>query len=189
MQKQTAYILGNGISRQNFKLNELKTSKFGVGPIFGCNGIYRDHPEEIDYLIAIDNKIQLEIINSNFNKNKFISVPIEEQYEPYEYSPTHYRNNAGMVAMKEAIKMGYETLICLGMDFIIEDKILNVGNIYEGTNCYGVDTKASYYDTVNRCHYLNWFIKKYNFVNYIFVFDKNYKFRLNPSDNLKYVIW
>ena len=148
-----AYIVGNGLSRKPFDLNSIKTNGlepyYGKAPIFCCNAAYRDF--DCDYLVALDKKIIEEINNSTFPKHKFIIPPINEQYESQEYhngKGLTPRNNAAMIAMNEAIKFGYKHLVCLGMDFVIENKELNLGNIYDGTNAYGPETRASFFDTM-----------------------------------------
>ena len=44
----TAFIIGNGKSRENFDLEQLRPH----GHIYGCNALYRNFAP--DYLIAID---------------------------------------------------------------------------------------------------------------------------------------
>jgi hypothetical protein len=44
------FLIGNGESRKDFDLNVLKP----YGKIYGCNAIYRDHPDLCDALIAVD---------------------------------------------------------------------------------------------------------------------------------------
>ena len=42
----TAFVIGNGESRNIFPIEKLK----GKGVIYGCNAIYRDH--KVDYLFS-----------------------------------------------------------------------------------------------------------------------------------------
>ena len=51
------FCIGNGESRKDFDLNVLK----GKGKVYGCNAIYRDYPDLIDVLTAVDNGIIHEI--------------------------------------------------------------------------------------------------------------------------------
>ena len=46
----TAFIIGNGESRNIFPIDELK----GHGVIYGCNAIYRDHPMLCDHIVAVN---------------------------------------------------------------------------------------------------------------------------------------
>ncbi len=59
-----AFVLGNGISRQQIDLNLLKT----LGRVYGCNAIYREF--EPDVLISTD-------------------LPISERIQHEGYSRTH----------------------------------------------------------------------------------------------------
>lgn len=150
----TAFIIGNGKSREAFDLSSLKP----FGKIYGCNALYRDF--EPDYLVAIDEAITEEIRASNFPKEKFIHPPFEEQFENPEFNPfTRLRSNAGMNAMIEALRHGHRELICIGFDFIIQND-LALSNMYDGTNAYELKTRTSLQDGLRRSLYLNWFAKK-----------------------------
>ena len=46
----TAFIIGNGESRNIFPIDNLK----GHGVIYGCNAIYRDHPMLCDHIVAVN---------------------------------------------------------------------------------------------------------------------------------------
>ena len=46
----TAFIIGNGESRNIFPIENLK----GNGVIYGCNAIYRDHPMLCDHIVAVN---------------------------------------------------------------------------------------------------------------------------------------
>jgi hypothetical protein len=46
----TAFIIGNGESRNIFPIDNLK----GKGIIYGCNAIYRDHPMLCDHIVAVN---------------------------------------------------------------------------------------------------------------------------------------
>jgi len=46
----TAFIIGNGESRNIFPIDKLK----GHGVIYGCNAIYRDHPMLCDHIVAVN---------------------------------------------------------------------------------------------------------------------------------------
>ena len=51
----TAFIIGNGKSRQHLDLNKLRPH----GKIYACNAVYRTF--EPDYLVAVDTKMVSEI--------------------------------------------------------------------------------------------------------------------------------
>ena len=46
----TAFIIGNGESRNIFPITDIKDK----GTIFGCNAIYRDHPTLCDHIVAVN---------------------------------------------------------------------------------------------------------------------------------------
>lgn len=53
----TAFIVGNGESRLMFPIKDLK----GHGVIYGCNAIYRDHPDLCDVIFAVNQDMYDEI--------------------------------------------------------------------------------------------------------------------------------
>jgi len=59
------YVLGNGESRKDIDINELKKT----GRVWGCNAIYRDY--DLDGLVAVDPMLEHEIYRSGYaHKNK-----------------------------------------------------------------------------------------------------------------------
>jgi hypothetical protein len=193
---KTAYIIGNGVSRESFDLMDLK----GNGKVFGCNALYRDYTKEDytlpDYLVAIDNPIINEIKNSNFPKERFLNPPEDEKWEPVElhwgrsatpdWNPARPRSNAGMNAILESIKKGYTTIYCFGFDFLVVDESIAMSNVYDNTNCYGLETRANISDTRNRMKYLGWLIEKHNTVKFIFCYPKGTAFYQAESENVSF---
>ena len=167
----TAFIIGNGTSRKGFDLTRLKP----YGTIFGCNALYRDFPDYSipDYLVAIDEGIMTEIEHCDFPSKRVIFPPVDERWEPAECNIGRPRSNAGVNAMREAIKMGYNQLICLGFDFMIANEKQSVSNIYHGTDNYGMETRASAADNPGRIRYVQWLVNKYPDVDFIFIFPNN----------------
>ena len=53
----TAFIIGNGESRNIFPIEELK----GHGQVWGCNAIYRDHPLLCDHIVAVNPPMYKEL--------------------------------------------------------------------------------------------------------------------------------
>ena len=53
----TAFIIGNGESRNIFPIKDLKNK----GIIYGCNAIYRDHPELCDHIVAVNDSMYEEL--------------------------------------------------------------------------------------------------------------------------------
>ena len=165
---KTAFIIGNGTSRKGFDLTRLKP----YGTVFGCNALYRDYPDHSipDFLVSIDDGIITEIEHSDFPSKRFIVPPIDERWEPAECNIGRPRSNAGMNAMREAIKMEYNQLICLGFDFLIQDDKQLLSNMYDGTQNYGPSTRANAADNPGRVNYLQWLVAKNPEVDFIFIF-------------------
>jgi hypothetical protein len=164
----TAFIIGNGTSRKGFELTKLKP----YGTIYGCNALYRDYFDNSipDFLVAIDDGIITEIEGSDFPSKRFIVPPMDERWEPAECNIGRPRSNAGINAMREAIKMEYNQLICLGFDFLIQDDKQLLSNVYDGTQNYGPSTRASAADNPGRVNYLQWLVRKHPEVDFIFIF-------------------
>lgn len=53
----TAFIIGNGESRKIFPIENLKSH----GIVYGCNAIYRDHPQLCDKIVAVNEEMYQEI--------------------------------------------------------------------------------------------------------------------------------
>ena len=53
----TAFIIGNGESRNIFPIETLKDK----GTIYGCNAIYRDHPKLCDHIVAVNDEMYDEL--------------------------------------------------------------------------------------------------------------------------------
>ena len=183
--ENTAYIIGNGASRQPFDLMILR----GKGTVFGCNALYRDFsftsPKYVlpDFLIAIDDAITVEIESSDFPTNRVIIPPENEKWEPVElhwgrsatkdWNPARPRSNAGMNAILEAIKKGYSDLHIFGFDSLVVDNKVALSNLYDGTDCYGYDTRANLQDTRNRMTFLGWVIEKNPDTHFTFCYPKD----------------
>jgi hypothetical protein len=53
----TAFVIGNGESRNIFPIDTLKEK----GTIWGCNAIYRDHPKLCDHIVAVNQPMYDEL--------------------------------------------------------------------------------------------------------------------------------
>ncbi len=160
----TAFIIGNGPTRLDINLHDL----VGKGKIYGCNALYRDF-DKFDYLVVIDEQfkklIEMGGKEGVVEGTKLILPPDEECVE----ETTGRRSNAGMNAMREAIRHGATKLFCLGFDFIIKDEVANTNNVYKDTEGYGKETHATYEDSKHRVNYLHWFMNQNKDVRFTFV--------------------
>lgn len=159
----TAFIIANGTSRVGFDLRLLSEA----GVIYGCNAIYRTNPDDVDFVVAIDDGIIREIEQSDYESKKVIIPPEDERWEPFECNAHRPRSNAGMNAMREAIKRGAKTIIGLGFDFMLIDESQSISNIYDGTKNYGMGTRAHASDNIGRASYLDWLAKTNPSVDFI----------------------
>ena len=160
----TAFIIGNGPTRLDINLHDL----VGKGKIYGCNALYRDF-DKFDYLVVIDEQfrklIELGGKEGVVEGTKLILPPDEECIE----ETTGRRSNAGMNAMREAIRHGATKLFCLGFDFIIKDEVANTDNVYKDTEGYGEETHATFEDSKHRVNYLHWFMNQNKDVRFTFI--------------------
>jgi hypothetical protein len=176
-ENKVGIILGNGPSREQIELSNL----VGKGTIFGCNALYRDF-DGYDYLVAIDDRMIDEIkTTSKRLSGQAIFPPEQERYE----ETTGRRSNAGMVAMREAIRRDHNILYCLGFDFILSsaDSVLNV---YGGSKNYEPHTQEGLMEAgYHRTKYLEWFTSQNPDVQFVFVIPDGAQTK--PLDSLNII--
>ena len=80
-----------------------------------------------------------------------------------------------MNALQEAIRRGYHKLYVLGMDFILEDDKYTMSNLYDGTDNYTMETRATANDQRARTGYLTWFCNQHPDVSFRFVVPNDAK--------------
>ena len=125
----TAFVIGNGVSRQAVNLELLRP----LGKIYGCNALYRDFVPDV--LIATDRPISTEIQNSGYAiKHMFYTrKPIEGQGAlkvPHEY----YGYSSGPMATGIAATDQHHTIYMIGFDMGPVNNRFN--NIYADTDFY-----------------------------------------------------
>ena len=77
----TAFIIGNGESRNIFPIQNLKNK----GIIYGCNAIYRDRPELCDHIIAVNQPMYEELKQWHDKTNPNLKI-----YGPDDISKWNY---------------------------------------------------------------------------------------------------
>lgn len=134
------HVIGNGESRNNFDLTDLKGTKIG------CNAAYRDI--KLDYLVAVDRRMIDEALQNDFRKpiytrkdwiNNFPFAPNITLLPSLPYKgelkaddPWHW--GSGPHACNLAANMGFKEIHLWGFDLWgIENK---VNNVYKGTSNY-----------------------------------------------------
>jgi hypothetical protein len=125
----TAFVLGNGVSRQAVALELLRP----LGKIYGCNALYRDFVPDV--LIATDRPISTEIQNSGYAiTNKFYTrKPIEGQGAlkvPHDY----YGYSSGPIATGIAAMDQHHLIYIIGFDMGPVNNKFN--NVYADTDFY-----------------------------------------------------
>jgi hypothetical protein len=77
----TAFIIGNGESRNIFPIDTLK----GKGVVYGCNAIYRDHPELCDHIVAVNTNMYEELAKWHHNNKGSLNIHGIKDISPWDY--------------------------------------------------------------------------------------------------------
>jgi len=184
-QHNAAFVLGNGTSRLQLKLETLK----GKGTIYGCNALYREF--EPDYLIAVDTKMVNEIIASGYqnmhqvwtNPNKGITSKSNVNF----FSP-HKGWSSGPTALWMACNQKYANIYIFGFDYQgIEGKF---NNVYADTFNYkkSADTATFFGNWLSQTEKT---IKEYKDINFFRVVEPNtfVPDRLQGIPNLRHITY
>jgi hypothetical protein len=137
-QNNVAFVLGNGQSRLNLNLKELKTQ----GTIYGCNALYREF--EPDFLVAVDTKMVNEIIASGWHKTHSVwtnpNKGITSKSNINLFSP-HKGWSSGPTALWMACQQKFSHIYIFGFDYQgIEGR---VNNVYADTFNYKKSNDAA----------------------------------------------
>ena len=124
-----AFVLGNGVSRQDVDLANLKH----FGPIYGCNALYRDFTPDV--LISTDRPISQRIQDSGYAlKHKFYTRrPIEGQ-GAHVLPQKYYGYSSGPVATSIAALDRASIVYLIGFDMGPINNHFN--NVYANTEFY-----------------------------------------------------
>jgi hypothetical protein len=135
-----AFVLGNGRSRLNADLNQLKQ----YGKIYGCNALYREFAP--NFLIAVDMKMIFEICASGYHLTNQVWTNPNKQYE--KYKNLNFFNKprgwaSGPTALLKACMDNNLNIFILGFDYVgINNKI---NNVYADTLNYKKTTDNAIY--------------------------------------------
>ncbi len=77
----TAFIVGNGESRNIFPIENLK----GKGVIYGCNAIYRDHPMLCDHIVAVNPPMYEELATWHNNGKESPQIYGRDNISEWDY--------------------------------------------------------------------------------------------------------
>ena len=106
-----AFVLGNGISRQNLDLNQLKT----LGRTYGCNAIYREF--EPDVLISTDTPISERIQHEGYSQLHvhYTRKPLPDS-GARRITQKYFGYSSGPVAVGQAALDGAISVYLIGFD-------------------------------------------------------------------------
>ena len=131
--KRTAFVLGNGTSREPVNPEHLAV----YGNTYGCNALYRSFNP--DYLIAVDTKMILEINKSGYQRNYEVWTNPNKAYtrmQGFNFFQPSKGWSSGPTALWLASQHGSETIYILGFDYrgLKEGKAFN--NLYADSANY-----------------------------------------------------
>jgi hypothetical protein len=126
----TAFVLGNGVSRQNINLIQLHKN----GPVYGCNALYREHAPTV--LVATDRPIATAIQESGYSlTNRFYTRRPAAKSGAKQVPADYHGNSSGPIACAIAALDGNRNIYLLGFD-LGPDQNNTFNNIYAGTEFY-----------------------------------------------------
>jgi len=125
-----AFVLGNGISRQQIDLPLLKT----LGRVYGCNAIYRDFVPDV--LISTDLPISERIQHEGYSqKNMHFTRKPLPGLGAYKIAQQYFGYSSGPVAVGQAALDGARAVYLVGFD-MGPTRIGRFNNIYADTEFY-----------------------------------------------------
>ena len=137
---KVAFVLGNGTSRKDISLDQLKTK----GSIYGCNALYREF--EPDYLVAVDTKMILEINKAGYQHSHEVWTNPNRAYHQmtgFKFFNPSKGWSSGPTALWLASTHSAQDIYILGFDYQgIDDKI---NNLYADTPNYKKSNERATY--------------------------------------------
>ena len=125
-----AFVIGNGISRKNIDLTQLRS----IGKIYGCNALYREFTPDV--LVATDRPIATQIQESGYAlTNEFYTRRPIEELGAKSLIPEYQGYSSGPNALGLAAWHGNLQIFILGFDMgPTENNFFN--NVYADTEFY-----------------------------------------------------
>jgi hypothetical protein len=135
----TAFVLGNGISRQSLDLNKLKPH----GTIYGCNALYRTFVPGV--LVSTDTPISTAIQNSGYSLNNihYTRRPLPDS-GALRIPPKYFGFSSGPVAVALAAEAQHSCIYLLGFD-LGPNQFGMFNNMYADTEFYKKSSAAPTY--------------------------------------------
>lgn len=133
-----AFVLGNGVSRQQVELAKLK----GIGKIYGCNALYRDFVPDV--LVSTDRPISEKIQSTGYaNQNIFYTRRPIDGLGARPVPQKYFGYSSGPIATGIACIDGAETVYLVGFDMGPVNNKFN--NVYADTEFYKKSTAVPTY--------------------------------------------
>jgi hypothetical protein len=125
-----AFVLGNGVSRQQIDLTQLKT----LGTVYGCNAIYREF--EPDVLISTDTPISERIQHEGYSQTHvhYTRKPLPDS-GARRITQKYFGFSSGPVAVGQAALDGAFAVYLIGFD-MGPTRNGRFNNIYADTEFY-----------------------------------------------------
>lgn len=185
MMKSDILIAGNGPSRLNFNLNDLK---FKTGwPLYSCNLSHKNVTPgglDSDLVFAVDSHIKNEIVSKCKTATldeSFTFEPVEMWEELYGQTNRPY-NNSGCIAIQWALNQEFKNIHLFGFDCFLINGYSD--NIFIGNKHY--KNMISQNENYGRINYMNWIIQKYKDVNFNVYYPYGSSFIKLERENLVY---
>lgn len=125
----TAFVLGNGVSRNSIDVNQL----IRLGTVYGCNALYRTHTPQV--LVATDLPIATAIQESGYaHNNKFYTRKPQPGSGAHRVPDRYRGSSSGPIALALALLDGHKRVYMLGFDLGPVNDHFN--NVYAGTDFY-----------------------------------------------------
>lgn len=130
----TAFVIGNGISRQGLDLGFLKT----LGQVYACNAIYREFVPDV--LISTDAPISKSIQESGYSlKNRMYTRKPLPSLGALRLPQEYYGYSSGPAATSLAAIDRNETIYMIGFD-MGPTTTGKFNNVYAGSEFYKAST-------------------------------------------------
>jgi hypothetical protein len=126
----TAFVLGNGISRQGISLLALQER----GSVYGCNALYREFVPDV--LIATDRPIATAIQESGYSsQHRFYTRRPLPNLGAHAVPKPYFGFSSGPIAVGLAALDGHACIYLLGFD-MGPTTANTINNLYAGTEFY-----------------------------------------------------
>ena len=135
----TAFVLGNGVSRQHVPFAQLQAH----GTTYGCNALYREHTPNV--LVATDRPIATAIQESGYSQQHvfYTRRPLPGLGANTVPKP-YFGYSSGPIAVSLAAQAGHDMIYLLGFD-MGGTAHNTINNLYAGTEFYKATTAAPTY--------------------------------------------